>query len=212
MLKTFGYQQFYKINARDTMKKILILIMAILLVGCSNPIIPDNVNNENPSESGNNENPSESGNNENPSESENIEKEAIMAPDFELESLDGSTIKLSEVIKDKNVILNFWATWCGFCVVEMPDLEKLQEAHADDLLVLTVNVGETKEKVQKFVEENNLSLTVVLDGEMKVNNNYGVRSYPTTIAVNKKGEAIGGYVGMLTYEQMEQLYGYFEEE
>jgi len=203
MLKTFGYQQFYKINARDTMKKILILIMAILLVGCSNPIIPDNVNNENPSESGNNENPSES---------ENIEKEAIMAPDFELESLDGSTIKLSEVIKDKNVILNFWATWCGFCVVEMPDLEKLQEAHADDLLVLTVNVGETKEKVQKFVEENNLSLTVVLDEEMKVNNNYGVRSYPTTIAVNKKGEAIGGYVGMLTYEQMEQLYGYFEEE
>ncbi|NYB74700.1 TlpA family protein disulfide reductase [Sedimentibacter hydroxybenzoicus DSM 7310] len=179
------------------MKKILILIMAILLVGCSNPIIPDNEDNENPNESENIE--------------KEVEKEAIMAPDFQLESLDGSTIKLSEVIKDKNVILNFWATWCGFCVVEMPDLEKLQEAHADDLLVLTINVGETKEKVQKFVEENNLNLTVVLDEEMKVNNNYGVRSYPTTIAINKKGEAIGGYVGMLTYEQMEQLYGYFEE-
>ncbi|WP_313340389.1 TlpA disulfide reductase family protein [Sedimentibacter sp.] len=180
------------------MKKILILlIMSILLASCSNtPAIPGNESNENA----------------NADESENNEREAIMAPDFELESLDGSIIKLSEVIKDKNVILNFWATWCGFCVVEMPDLEKLQEAHADDLLVLTINVGETKEKVQEFVEENNLNLTVVLDKEMRVNNNYGVRSYPTTIAVNKKGEAIGGYVGMLTYEQMEQLYDYFEEE
>lgn len=177
------------------MKKILILLLiAMLLVSCTKPIVPGNENNEISDEP------------------ENTEREAIIAPDFELESLDGSIIKLSEAIKDKNVILNFWATWCGFCVVEMPDLEKLQEAHSDDLLVLTINVGETKEKVQKFVEENDLNLMVVLDEQMKVNNNYGVRSYPTTIAVNKKGEAIGGYVGMLTYEQMEAIYEIFEEE
>ena len=49
-----------------------------------------------------------------------------------------------------------------------------------------------------------------LDEDMNVANTYGIRSYPTTIAVNKKGEVIGGYIGMLTYEQMEQLYSFFE--
>lgn len=142
---------------------------------------------------------------------EQSNSDAVTAPDFELQSLDGNTIKLSEM-RDKNVILNFWATWCGYCVIEMPDLQKLQEAHKDDLLVLTVNVGESKEDVQKFMKENNLNLTVVLDEKMNVANTYGIRSYPTTIAVNKKGEAVSGYVGMLTYEQMEQLYSYFEEQ
>ncbi len=108
-------------------------------------------------------------------------------------------------------MLNFWATWCGFCVVEMPDLQKLQDAHKDDLLILTVNVGESKEVVQKFMEENNLNLTVVLDKEMKIADTYGLRSFPTTISVNKAGEIVKGYVGMLTYEQMEQIYGFFEE-
>ncbi|MDF2617070.1 MAG: tlpA [Sedimentibacter sp.] len=114
-------------------------------------------------------------------------------------------------MRDKNVILNFWATWCGYCVLEMPDLQKLQEKYKDDLLILTVNVGESKEVVQKFMEENNLDLAVVLDKDMAVSNNYGIRSYPTTIAVNKKGEAVRGYVGMLSYEQMELLYEHFEE-
>ncbi|WP_312702287.1 TlpA disulfide reductase family protein [Sedimentibacter sp.] len=181
------------------MKKILILLMiAILLAGCTDPIIP--APEETPEQA-----PEETPEIKNP-------KDPLIAPDFELEALDGTKIKLSEAIKDKNVILNFWATWCGFCVIEMPDLEELQKAHEDDLLIIAINVGETKEKVQGFVDEMKLNLTVVLDGDMKVNNNYGVRSYPTTLAINKKGEAVGAYVGMLTYTQMEQLYGLFEEE
>ena len=60
------------------------------------------------------------------------------------------------------------------------------------------------------MDENNLSFTVLLDEDMNVADTYGIRSYPTTIAINKMGEVIGGYIGMLTYEQMEQLYGYFE--
>lgn len=180
------------------MKKLIIIIalIALLVTGCTekNEVVTP------PSE----ENIQDDYNNE------QTNNNVIIAPDFELESLDGSTIKLSEM-RDKNVILNFWATWCGYCVIEMPDLQKLQAAHKDDLLVLTVNVGESKEVVQKFMEENNLDLTVVLDEKMNVANTYGIRSYPTTIAVNKNGEAVSGYVGMLTYEQMEQIYSYFEE-
>lgn len=178
------------------MKKIMILALIIALIasGCSEKKETEESSKTNTEEQ------------VNPQTSE----DAIIAPDFELETLNGKTIKLSEM-RDKNVILNFWATWCGYCVLEMPDLQKLQEKYKDDLLILTVNVGESKEVVQKFMEENNLNLAVVLDKDMAVSNNYGIRSYPTTIAVNKKGEAVRGYVGMLTYEQMELLYEYFEE-
>jgi len=178
------------------MKKIIILLIliAILTAGCSEKGEP--AQNQDVS----------SQQQENPEATD----DAIPAPDFELETLDGTTIRLSD-LRGKNVILNFWATWCGFCVTEMPDLQKLQEAYKDDdLLILAVNVGETKETVEKFVKENNLELTVVLDKDMGVSNTYGVRSFPTTIAVNKKGEAVRGYVGMLTYGQMGQLYEYFE--
>ncbi len=186
------------------MKKLLLiaLLAAIFTSGCSDKnIIP-------PPEEQPGQQAEQQSEQEPDSQQEN--NKTIIAPDFELESMDGSTIKLSE-LRDKNVILNFWATWCGYCVIEMPDLQKLQEEHKDELLVLTVNVGESKETVQKFMEENNLNLAVVLDEDMDVANTYGIRSYPTTIAVNKKGEAVVGYVGMLTYEQMEQIYGYFEE-
>jgi thiol-disulfide isomerase/thioredoxin len=178
------------------MKKIMILalIIALIVSGCSEKKETPEKNTTNTEEQVN----------------QQTSEDAIIAPDFELETLDGKTIKLSEM-RDKNVILNFWATWCGYCVLEMPDLQKLQEKYKDDLLILTVNVGESKEVVQKFMEENNLDLAVVLDKDMAVSNNYGIRSYPTTIAVNKKGEAVRGYVGMLTYEQMELLYEYFEE-
>ncbi|HHZ02890.1 MAG TPA: TlpA family protein disulfide reductase [Tissierellia bacterium] len=138
------------------------------------------------------------------------DNDAIIAPDFQLKSLDDSEIILSE-LRGNNVILNFWYTGCVFCVMEMPDLQKLQETYEEDLVLLTINVGEKKDKVEAFMEEENLSLNVLLDEDMKVANTYGVRSFPTTIAINKKGEVIGGYVGMLSYEQMEQLYTFFEE-
>lgn len=179
------------------MKKILLIIaiITIFTAGCS----------------GKNTSPANEENTEQQNSYEKINSDVMIAPDFELETLDGTSIKLSQ-LRDKNIILNFWATWCGYCIIEMPDLQKLQSAHKDDLLVLTVNVGESRDVVQKFMDENNLDLTVALDTDMKVAASlYGLRSFPTTIAINKKGEAVKGYLGMLSYEEMEQLYEYFEE-
>ena len=192
------------------MKKTLILIMSVLLIaGCSvngNDVAPKD---DKAQEAQNNGVPEDENSQEVQDNDTQETKEPVMAPDFELKSMDDSMIKLSDM-RDKNVILNFWYTGCGFCVIEMPDLQKLQDTYADDLLILAVNVGEKKEKVQAFMDENNLSFTVLSDEDMDVADTYGIRSFPTTIAVNKKGEIIGGYIGMLTYEQMEQLYGFFE--
>ena len=179
------------------MKKFLLIIalITILTAGCS----------------GKNTSPTNEENTEQQNSYEKINSDVMIAPNFELETLDGTSIKLSQM-RDKNIILNFWATWCGYCIIEMPDLQKLQKAHKGDLLVLTVNVGESRDVVQEFMDENNLDLTVALDTDMKVATNlYGLRSFPTTIAINKKGEAVKGYLGMLSYEEMEQLYEYFEE-
>lgn len=192
------------------MKKILILIMSILLItGCSVNGSDGAPEDDNAQEAQNNSVPKDENSQEVQDNDTQETKEPVMAPDFELKSMDDSMIKLSEM-RDKNVILNFWYTGCGFCVIEMPDLQKLQDTYADDLLILAINVGEKKEKVQAFMDENNLSFTVLLDEDMDVADTYGIRSFPTTIAVNKKGEIIGGYIGMLTYEQMEQLYSFFE--
>lgn len=181
------------------MKKILIIILSITLItGCTNNSADIRENEV-----------EEAVNETQETNDEAKANEPVMAPDFELESMDGSIVKLSEN-RDKNVIINFWYTGCQFCVVEMPDLQKLQDTYQDDLLLLAINVGESKEKVEEFLDENNLSFTVLLDEDMNVAYDYGIRSFPTTIAVNKKGEVIGGYIGMLTYEQMEQLYGFFE--
>jgi peroxiredoxin len=176
------------------MKKVLIIVISILLIiGLTSCSSKDNVVDENVTENQNEET-----------------KEPVMAPDFELKSMDDSIVKLSDM-RDKNVILNFWYTGCPYCVMEMPDLQKLQDKYKDDLLLLGINVGEKKETIQEFMDENNLNFTVLLDEDMNVADSYGIRSYPATIAINKNGEVIGGYIGMLTYEQMEQLYGFFEQ-
>lgn len=192
------------------MKKILIIILSIVLAtvmmtACTNDAdeVPENEIQDAIDENQVNNNESEKNNDE------TQDKEPVMAPDFELKSIDGSLIKLSEN-RDKNVLLNFWYTGCGFCVTEMPDLQKLQDTYPDDLLLLAINVGENKDEIEAFMDENKLSFTVLLDEDMLVAYDYGIRSFPTTIAVNKKGEVAGGYIGMLTYDQMEQLYGFFE--
>lgn len=180
-------------------KLIILLIIAAVLTGCS-------------SKAENSSKTTTENTQEKPYEEElknNIKK--IMAPDFELKNLDGTIVKLSD-LRGKNVIINFWATWCGYCVEEMPDLQKLQDTYKDDLIVLTVNVGESKEVVEKFMKDNNLELQVVLDEKSNVANMYGVRSFPTSLAVSNDGEAIASHIGMLTYEQMEQLYDFFEKE
>ncbi len=201
------------------MKKILIIILSIALItACTNNSVevPENEIQEAIDETEGTDSQAEENNNETEvsgdkpdNNGENNDKKPVTAPDFELSSMDGTVIKLSET-RDKNVILNFWYTECVFCVTEMPDLQKLQDAYPDNLQVLAVNVGESKEVIQTFMDENNLSLTVLLDEDMQVAYDYGIRSFPTTIALNKKGEVVGGYIGMLTYEQMEQLYGFSE--
>lgn len=129
-----------------------------------------------------------------------------LAPDFELTTLDGETVKLSDY-KGKRVMLNFWATWCPPCRAEMPDMEKFQKNK--DIQVLAVNLTETESnpnKVQKFIDELSLTLTIPLDNESAVSNEYQVMAYPTTYMIDSNGQIQFVTMGAMNYDFMVQQF------
>lgn len=112
------------------------------------------------------------------------------APDFTLEAPDGSTVKLSD-FAGRPVILNFWATWCAPCQIEMPYLQAAHTEHADKgLVVLGVDVGEQTSVVQPYLEERSLTFPVALDLNSRVSELYRVFSFPTTYLIDRDGRVI----------------------
>ncbi len=117
------------------------------------------------------------------------------AEDFTLRTLEGERVSLKDY-RGKVIFLNFWATWCGPCRMEMPSMEKLwQDFKEEDFLILTVNIQEESKLVSSFMKEMNLSFPVLLDEKGSVSRSYRIRGIPTTFFLNSKGETIGTAVG-----------------
>lgn len=126
-----------------------------------------------------------------------------LAPDFSLTDLDGNTVSLSDYRGEKNVYLNFWASWCGPCKLEMPDIEEIHREYQDkDIVVLTVNGGESQNVVERYIDNNGFSFTVLLDPDMTVSKLYKVNSIPVSVFIDKEGKIRSQRVGLLTKEQM----------
>ena len=125
------------------------------------------------------------------------------APDFELVNLADETVKLSE-LRGKIVIINFWATWCEPCKVEMPFFEELFRNSQSKVEILAVNFDEPPQQVKQFANEYNLSFQVLLDPGGNVQDLYRVRGYPTTFVVDDTGLIQFHHVGLITESQLEQ--------
>ena len=111
------------------------------------------------------------------------------APDFQLLSLDGQTISLSD-FRGKPVLLNFWATWCGPCEYEMPFLQEIyedEEWSGKRLVILAVDVGENPARVKLFASSLKLSFIILLDIDQDVALQYNLRAFPTTFFIDKDG-------------------------
>jgi peroxiredoxin len=124
-----------------------------------------------------------------------VPKQPIEAEDFELASLAGGKAKLSSY-RGRVVFLNFWATWCPPCRAEMPSMERLHQRLAGrGLEIVAVDLQEPKSTVQKFVKDNSLTFTVLLDASGAVGGAWGAQSIPTTYLIDRKGGVIARSVG-----------------
>ncbi len=107
------------------------------------------------------------------------------APLFTLQDLNGNQVSLTE-FKGKPVVLNFWATWCGPCRMEIPHLEYLSNKYKDKgLVVIGLNNENNHQAVRDFAQSQ-ISYTVLLDGHMQFQD-YGVAGIPCTYYIGKKG-------------------------
>ena len=116
------------------------------------------------------------------------------APDFTAQLANGDSITLSEQT-DKVVLLNFWATWCGPCVGEMPAFEKLAEEYQDEVVVLAVNCLEDEETVNQFIEENGYTFSIAYDVDGSINAKYPTSGIPYTLVIGKDGVIKKIYLG-----------------
>lgn len=125
------------------------------------------------------------------------------APDFTLKDLNGYSYTLSG-LRGHVVVLNVWATWCGPCRSELPDLAALHNAYrAQGLIVLGVNSGEDTSTVSSFLKNNWLPYTVLLDTNGHITRQYGVRAYPTTFFIDRKGVRRSTHVGTMSFKRFE---------
>lgn len=107
------------------------------------------------------------------------------APDFGLPTIDGQTVELSE-LKGQPVLVNFWATWCGPCVMEMPYLQAASEEKGAEVEFIAINLGEDVGKVSQFAQGRGLSFTIALDTK-KTGEAYNIRYIPTTFLIDEQG-------------------------
>lgn len=128
-----------------------------------------------------------------------------IAPDFELETMDGETVKLSDFY-GKKILLNFWATWCPPCRAEMPDMQKFHETY-EDSVVLAVNLTETEnslKNIKTFLDEYGITFTVLSDTDTVVSNIYKAQALPTSYLINSEGKIHNIAIGPLNYDLMVQ--------
>jgi thiol-disulfide isomerase/thioredoxin len=119
------------------------------------------------------------------------------APDFSLDTLDGKAIRLSD-FRGQAVLLNFWATWCGPCKIEMPWFVELQKQYGrEGLQVVGVAMDDSsKEDIEKFVKQMGVNYPILL-GKEAVGQDYGgVNVLPTTFFIDRNGRIVGREFGL----------------
>ena len=135
------------------------------------------------------------------------EKELVMAPDFTVYDAEGNAVKLSDYI-GKPTIVNFWASWCGPCQMEMPDFDEKYQELGSEVNFLMVNMTdgsrETLETAKEFLAEAGYSFPVYFDTDMDAAMTYGVNSLPSTYFIDAEGHAIAVAQGMIDAATLQQ--------
>jgi cytochrome c biogenesis protein CcdA/peroxiredoxin len=128
-----------------------------------------------------------------------------VAPNFESVTDAGKPVKLAD-LRGQVVVLNFWATWCAPCKVEMPEFEKAYQTNGkNNFTVLAINNSESLDQVRTFRQQMKVTFPMVMDEKGELQRQYGVVSYPSTYVLNKDGVIIAKQFGPMTGEQIDTL-------
>jgi len=123
--------------------------------------------------------------------------QSSLAPDFSLESLDGKTMRLSDY-RGKAVLLNFWATWCGPCKIEMPWFVELQKQYAaQGFQIVGVAMDDaSKEDISKFAKDMGVNYPILI-GKESVGDQYGgVPALPESFLIGRDGKIVDKMIGL----------------
>jgi len=135
-------------------------------------------------------------------------KEGNKAPDFQLSSLDGIEMRLSDM-RGKVVFLNFWATWCPPCKEELPHMQKFYQVQKkNEVEVLAVNLTTAERNVnglEKFVKDNGLTFPVLLDKKGEIGQTYQAFTIPTSYLIDKEGIIRKKLIGPMDVKMMNDL-------
>lgn len=131
-----------------------------------------------------------------------------LAPDFTLATPQGETVTLTNYVNrfgesGQPVILNYWASWCGPCRIETPELQSASLKFNNQVAILGINQGESAEIVSEFALSYGLTYPLLVDEDNTVNRDYGINSLPTTIFIDRQGVVREVFIGILNQAVLE---------
>lgn len=175
------------------MKKILILMLTLLMGGSIYAHSTDKAGIE--------------PQNTRQADNKNVE-DGKLAPDFTLKSIDGTDLSLSS-LRGKYLILDFWGSWCIWCIKGFPEMKKYYEKYADRMEILGVDCGDTEEKWKAAVQKHELKWKQVYNPrDSKLIAQYAISGFPTKIVIDPEGKIIKTIVGEdpAFYEFLDELF------
>jgi cytochrome c biogenesis protein CcmG/thiol:disulfide interchange protein DsbE len=124
------------------------------------------------------------------------------APDFTLETYGGDTIHLAD-LEGQVVVLNFWASWCGPCALEAPDLEAIWQDYKDrGVMMIGVGYVDSKPKAEEFMARYGMTYPNGADLRSEISDAYAIRGVPETFVINQNGEVVFFIEQVVSYEQL----------